>query len=324
MKTDSAIWPDFYLVGGMKCGSTTLYTKLNAYPQIFFPPDMKEPNYFCTVSPLIEEAERCCMGNTERYLELYRHAKGYRMLGDASVTYLWDKDSARRIYEVRPDARIIMILRDPVARAYSHYLMHKRFSFESAPTFFQALQRTSQETTGGMWPGNLYIEFGLYYDQVRRYLETFGKEQVLILLTEDLNKRPKEVLEAVAQHLGIDAIPLPEVEDEEVIAAYAMPRFHRLYHFLRTKAFKNEFRRKYIPLFVRKWLQSSPLLYDTKRPQMDDQSRFFLQRIYDPEITRLEELLGRKLPQLRKNWKSEPAVRQVHQEEMTGQVGGTA
>src|SRR5205807_6443730 len=120
----------------------------------------------------------------DEYLRLFSKSNGRRIIGDASPSYLWHPEVPRRINEVAPDAKIAIILRDPVERAYSHYLMDYREGAQSRP-FYSALLEDMHRPKKGWGVSYLYYELGLYAQQVRRYLETFTPERVKILLFED-------------------------------------------------------------------------------------------------------------------------------------------
>lgn len=301
---ENPIWPNFLIVGAMKCGTTYLWAHLRKHPQVFLP-DLKEPNFFQTSLPDPKTARHLnyeyCIGNQEKYLALFRNARGYTAIGDASPTYLWDVNAPRRIREVIPKARIIIVLRDPIARAQSHYLMNVRNGLERHRTFERAVEHDVTNRGIGFFGRHLYVEMGLYYQPVQRYIDTFGREQVLVLLLDDLNKDFVGTMLQVTQHLGIN--PSMQTDDErgEPINVYKMPRFPRTYRFM-TQLFSRRMREQIFPSFIETWLGNTLLFYDRKKPVVDLDLRRRLQELYEPDIARLENLLGRKLPELRKSW----------------------
>ena len=302
------IWPNFYVVGAVKCGTTTLYAQLKQHPQVFLP-EMKEPHFFRSFSlpPWLEYEH--CSGNLEAYQRLYRGAEKYPAIGDTSPSYLWDEQAPKKIFAICPHARIIMILRDPVARAYSEYLMSLMNGAETLPlpdAFYKDVEQV-ERTDREIWDARMYIKKGLYHDQVLRYLDTFGSEQVLVLLTDDLHKKPLEVYSRIGKHIGIDPGPFEKLDFSEAQNEFRMPRNLALFH-LFNSATAQRLKRVLLPDSVRKRLRDSrvlhysPLLYKTKKPPMDPESRRFLQEIFDPDVRNLEKLLGRELPELRKSW----------------------
>jgi len=254
-------------------------------------------------SPLPHEfdAERFFQA-PEKYQRLYEGAVGYKAIGDASTGYLWDPKSAELIHDVCPDAKIVIMLRDPVERAYSHYCMFETVGREKL-SFYEALQRNQRElvTANGTWHLCMYLEYGYYYEQVLRYIETFGKENVGIFIFDDLNRDPRGVMTAICNHIGIDPALLDEREFSKIHNPGRVPRFRWLYDAARS-VFNAKLRTKILPRSVDNWIRWSPLFYKREKPPRDERAARFLQSLYDPDINRLEELLGRKIPELRKTW----------------------
>src|SRR4030088_2322138 len=106
--------PDFFIVGHAKCGTTALYEMLRPHPEIFMP-ELKEPLYFAT--DLRARRQRRSAGSLptelEEYLALFDRAQPGQRVGEASSSYLWSHQAAANIAALRPDARIIAILREP-------------------------------------------------------------------------------------------------------------------------------------------------------------------------------------------------------------------
>jgi hypothetical protein len=293
------ICPNFYIVGAAKCGTTTLYWQFRKHPQVFLP-EMKEPHFFVNrPSPLpISECvprDTCCCGDQERYQRLYETANGAAAIGDASVSYLWDQMAPQRIYEACPEAKIVIILRDPVIRAHSHYLNYRKDATEPEPSFLKALQLESAQTEADWFISRLYITASLYYAQVNRFLNLFGKRQVLVLLFEDLQKNPQELFSKTARHIGVDPGLLDRAGLSRAYNIYSVPRFRAV-----RLARRAGLRGSILPRFLKKRLK--PLLFEMKKPELDSESRHYLQQIFEPDIARLEDLLGRKFPELRKSW----------------------
>ena len=305
MKAHQVDWPNFYIVGAVKSGTTSLYARLKKHPQVFLP-EMKEPHYFASSPVPAHLKHEHCTGDLDAYMNLYRGSEGYKAIGDASPSYLWDEAAPRRIHEVAPHARIIAILRDPIDRAYSEYLMAIMNGSDSLP-LLEALKTDYAREKKDYWIARLYVELGMYHDQLKRYFDIFGKEQVLVLLFEDLVKSPEQTYARIAAHLGIDPGKYEASENPLERNAYRMPRFLFLYHLLVSPTSRS-LRRRLLPDSVRKWMRNSAflqynsLLFGKRKPPLDAESRDFLQGIFEPEVLRLEKLLMRDLPELRKTW----------------------
>ena len=127
----------------------------------------------------------------ETYLELFAKAPSGAIAGEASTSYLWNPQAAYRIHEANPEAKILVILRDPIDRAYSHYLMAIREGWQDLP-FLEALKADARITEQGFGNSRLYVPMGLYHQQVKRYLDIFDKSNVMILTFDRfVNPNPK-------------------------------------------------------------------------------------------------------------------------------------
>ncbi len=301
MNEEALIWPNFYVVGAPKCGTTSIWAYLRKHPQVFLP-KFKEPSYFISAPPLPGFEDTYCNGDLERYQGLYREANGHKAVGDCSPGYLWDQRSAQWIHEVRPDGKIVILLRDPVDRAYSHYYMFALVGEEKS-SFFDAVKRDNSASlaAANQWNNHLYLETGLYYEQVRRYVDIFGAEQVGIYLFEDMEKDPHGVMTAICNHIGVDPALLDADELAQVHNAGRVPRVKWLYDTARS-TLSFQARRKILPTSLRQWMRKSPLLYKHDKPPRDEGAAKYLQSVYEPDLCQLEELLGRKFPELRRTW----------------------
>lgn len=297
MNAQGTIWPNFFIVGAQKCGTTSIYYNLKKHQQVFLP-ELKEPAFFANPpdpgESLVDPDRRTPL---DKYQRLYQGARGFDAIGDASPHYLSDDGSARRIYEVCPGARIIIMLRDPVVRAHSAFLMNLTRGSDSAPTFEDALEKDKSRKKSSWFTAHRYVEAGLYYDQVRRYLDVFGGTQVQIFLFDDLSTKPRELFSNVARHIGIDSAPFGTMDLSEGYNLYKVPRWMTGYRIGQRLGLG-----QIVPVGVRQRLVKSVLFKRGKKPPLDERSRRFLQGIYDPDISRLEDLLGRKIPELRKSW----------------------
>ncbi len=240
------------------------------------------------------------IADLEEYQRLYKSAGGFLAIGDASPSYLWDENAPQRIHEVCPRAKIIVILRDPVVRAYSHYLMDLLAGLEHLP-FAEAVRQDYARKDKGWWISHLYVETGLYHDCVLRYLDIFGSDQVMVLLIDELTRNPQELFSRVAGHIGVDPRPFHTMRLSRPHNIFKMPLSRTVYR-LATRPIATRLRSKLLPAPVNSWLRNSSLLFNKKKPPLDGESRQFLQEIFDPDISRLEGLLKRDLRELRGSW----------------------
>ena len=128
---DECLWPNLYLVGAPRSGTTAVYEYLRQHPDVYMSPS-KEPGFFAIDGELYDLEERhdlkegYFITSIDAYRSLYRHRRGERVLGDATLHYLHDPKVPLRIRHYAPDAKIVAILRGPSARTYSAYMMSVR------------------------------------------------------------------------------------------------------------------------------------------------------------------------------------------------------
>jgi hypothetical protein len=290
------IWPNFFIVGAGKAGTTSLYEYLRLSAGVYMSP-VKEPYYF---TPYANSSifPYYVYRNRREYLNLFKAVKDEKAIGEASTPYLWDKEAAKRIQDVVPDARIIIILRDPVSRAFSHYLMDMRAGIETRPVY-HALQRDYTQEKKGWGISHLYVEMGYYYEQVKRYLDTFEKEKVKILIFEEFVGDTKHAVREVLKFLAVES----DVPDDLVNEAYndfSLPRLTpKIVKFVTNSTNRNPTLHKIkqlVPYSVRQTIVGRILLKQAIKPKMDQKARMFLEKIYYDDVMKLESLIGRSLP----------------------------
>ncbi|MHB8532118.1 MAG: sulfotransferase family protein [Solirubrobacteraceae bacterium] len=213
--------PDFFIVGHSKSGTTALYEMLRAHPQIFMP-ELKEPVYFARELP--RQAHRYRAPETlEEYVALFEPAEPGQLLGEASASYLWSHTAAAEIAKVRPDAKIIAILREPASFLRSLHLQNLQSHYEDEKDLRRALALDGARREGrnlprrSTWPQvAIYSEHVRYVEQLARYRESFGPEQLLVLIYDDFRADNRGTVRRVLEFLEVDP-------DVEVMAREANP-----------------------------------------------------------------------------------------------------
>jgi hypothetical protein len=178
--------PNFLIIGAMKSGTTTLYHLLKSHPEIYMC-EIKEPRFFS-----LEKN----MAGISRYESLFRDAKGKKAIGEASTNYTKYpifKDVPQRIKRYIPDARLIYIVRNPVERAYSEFTYNYATRGVEKNNFHQAITENPS-----------YINISKYYMQIEQYLNVFEREQIEVVLLEDLRDSPHEVIRDIYGFLEVD------------------------------------------------------------------------------------------------------------------------
>ena len=195
-------WPNLFIVGASKSATGTLYVHLSKVPGICMS-TIKEPNYF---SVKIHPGDgELVIRDKKQYLSLFNIDKDDKIIGEASPEYLGDSEAPNLIYQVSPNAKIIIILRDPVERAYSHYFTFVRQG-RIKNSFHDEVQLALENKKKGIKSNFGMLESGLYCEQVKRYLDKFGLKQVKVLIFDEFIKNQKATLEEVLEFLGSAAI----------------------------------------------------------------------------------------------------------------------
>jgi len=170
-------WPNFFIVGAVRSGTSSLYAYLKNIPGIYMSP-VKEPNYFSSATIPDDHFSEPIL-DKKKYLSLFEKAKDEKIIGEASPSYLPDPEAPKLIHQVSPYARILISLRDPVERAFSHYHLNIRYHSEKL-SFHDAIEKILSKKYDPQ-KSNRYLHSGLYSENVKTYLDTFGAEQAKIL-----------------------------------------------------------------------------------------------------------------------------------------------
>lgn len=285
--------------GAAKSGTTTLYQHLTGHPEIFFPKERKEPFYFSFggEEPQYEDAQfnKIPIWKTDEYLDLYNSAGEKQLCGDASTSYLYTHkaaiDNMAKLYgsELRK-VKIIILLRNPVSRAYSHYTYLIRNGFEHRP-FSEAISPEGIAHWKNKRWGFDYLSYGEYHSAVEHFMNTF--DEVKVLLTEDL-KMTQNALNSTCEFLNIS--PISDIR-EVVANPSGVPKSKILVNALRKNSVLKAVGRalpentKLKAQSIRDSLMGRLL---TKEPIPEDARKKLLNH-YEPEILKLETLIDRDL-----------------------------
>ena len=242
--------PDFLVIGAQKAGTTALYAYLRWHPQITGP-FWKEISFF---------DRHWWRGEAWYRGQLPLRGEG-KLVGEASPSYVFHPLGPERVHSLVPNVRLIVLVREPAERAYSHY-QHEVALGREPLSFEDALEAECERLDGEVerlqadprafsraWWDHAYVERGLYADQLERWFGAFPREQVLVLTTDELGARPAETYATVLEFVG------------------ASP--HRL--------------------------ATYPRVFDRDYPPMQPETRAALEARFAEPNRRLEELLGRSL-----------------------------
>ena len=206
-----AIRPDFFIVGAFKSGTTALYEYLRRHPQVFMP-FLKEPHYFG--DDLTRHYGRMSLSE---YLDLFRDAQPGQRVGEASTWYLYSTTAAGEIADFSPRAQIIILLRNPVDVMYAQHSQLRYRADEDLADFASALEAEPARRRGERLPPPPARPETLFYrhsvrfaDQVERYLRTFGRDRVHVVLFDDLVGDTAVAYRAALEFLDVDPTFQPD------------------------------------------------------------------------------------------------------------------
>ena len=279
-------WPNFFIVGAPRCGTTSLHRYLSKIPGIFMSP-FKEPNYF---NPNVKKEFFIFkpIRDKKKYLKLFERVTSEIAIGEASPTYLMDPSTPSLISKVIPNAKIIAILRDPVDRIFSEFL----FLLGTASVKSSFSDTIRQGVKGKNYSSKRLLDSGLYYEQVKRYFETFGEKQVKIIIFEEFFQDAKKNLTDVLDFLGIKQEVL-DFEDE-IHNPFIVPKGKFPKYIMGNKMLR-KFGKNILPKSTIRSLRDT-LTEKAEKPNILDQDRKFLCDFYRKDVEKLKQLLNHPLP----------------------------
>ena len=307
--------PNFFIVGAPKAGTTSLYRYLKQHPEIYMSP-VKEPSYFASeirIENLSEPFKRhvrrqsphlreyvdngkppdpyaWLVLNWHDYESLFQRVKDQKAIGEATVSYLWSETAAANIHARIPDAKIVMVLRDPAERAFSHY-MHQLAEGLTRSTFREHIEQAASGTRREISALHPFLELGLYYEQVKRYLDLFPRENIRIYWYEEAWRQPGQLLADLFRFLNVDPTFVPDTTKRAL--ERRAPRLVPVVYLLKKYELWEPLRRV-IPAALRPGMRSAIFRRRTSLV-MDGRDREYLIGYYGEDIQKLASLLDRDL-----------------------------
>jgi hypothetical protein len=298
--------PNFIIIGAAKSGTTSLYDYLQQHPEVFMSP-VKEPRYFAYArdlggpdasppmnGPGDDWANRNSVFTMEAYRRLFDGAGGHEAVGEASPVDLYSEAAPARLRRLLPQARLIALLRDPVERAYSHFMHLVKTEREPLRDFEAALDAEPERRAKGWEWSWHYRALGFYHIQIKRYLRHFDREQLTVYLFENLKQDAVALARDLFGVLGVDPAFTPDVSVQH--RKTGVPRFERFQRFLFNP--DNPLRRLsrlVLPEAVRERLLVKMKNANVSKPPLPEDARARLAEAYRDDVRRLEDLIDRDL-----------------------------
>jgi len=283
-------WPNFFIVGAPKAGTTSLYVYLKDVPGIYMSP-VKEPFYFSNATNPKNSPEKI-ISDKKEYLALFKKVTNEKIIGEASTSYLDDPQAPIQIHNVCPNAFILISLRDPIEAFFSSYLMMKRRGRITRTTFYDQVKLELGKKIDNDKP-SLRLERYKYSEHIKRYLRTFDHNRIKIIIFEEWIKDKKNSVREIVKFLGLN-YTIDEVK-EEIFNPFVASRGRIASSVLSNWRIK-EIAGKIVPIKIILLVKNRLLTKAEPKPKMDDWARQTMIEYYRTDVEKLEDFLGRKLP----------------------------
>ncbi|MCP2728068.1 sulfotransferase family protein [Limnofasciculus baicalensis] len=291
--------PNFLIIGIQKAGTTSIYTYLKRHPQIYMSP-VKETDFMSIDwdkedSGMDKSYNNSKINSFEKYCHLFADVTDEIAIGEASPNYLFHyKSSAEMIERYVPHAKLIAVLRHPVERAYSDYLMNIRDGVHQGKhtKFSDQIKFRADKS--------FVIRKGFYYEPLKHYFDKFPRDQIKICLYDDLCKDPVKFMQDIYRFIGVDDSFIPDTSKKAQVGK--VPKSNLINNLLNTK---NPIRKLitsglvYIfPVEVRQKIRSSLIqinLKDKTDEALSPEDHQELINLYREDILKVQELIQRDL-----------------------------
>ncbi|MEN9565338.1 MAG: hypothetical protein RLZZ69_534 [Cyanobacteriota bacterium] len=294
--------PNLFIVGQPKTGTTALHQFLGQHPEIYMS-SIKEPHFFCADFHL--ESDRAYgkqkfydFRSESAYLQLFNKAKNVKVAGESSTNYLYSQVAAEKIHNFNPDAKIIIVLREPAKFLYSLHSHYVKFTEENEPDFLTALaletKRKQEEALSPRVtsPSYLYYDRRVqYYQQVKRYCDRFKPEQIKVIIFEDFKSANERIFREVLEFLGVEPNFTPEYAAVNVNKEVKFKAVNNLINNPLAKSISKNLLSQEFNDFVRDNIVEKLLWHQAPKVKIPEEIELQLKQQYQPEVAKISELL---------------------------------
>ncbi|NMG57865.1 sulfotransferase [Geitlerinema sp. P-1104] len=286
--------PNFLVIGVQKAGTTSIYRYLSQHPQVYMSP-VKETNFLERDWTGVVTKKPRKIDSLEKYLALFEKVEDEVAVGEASPNYLFHHEtSIPVIYNLVPEAKLVVILRNPIERAHSDYLMHIRDAIDGGdcrPLGEQARQRPIK---------SFQIRKGFYCQSLKAFMDKFGADNLKVCLYDDLVQDPVAMMQDIYSFIGVDDQFVPDTSVRAQKAA--VPQNKTVHRVLQTRnplrSLAGSVLRLVFPEKTRQAIRRYLLSLNYKDKSalpLSLEERRLLRDIYREDILELQELLQRDL-----------------------------
>ena len=284
--------PNFFIVGGSKCGTTNISYYLNLHSKVFVS-KLNEPYYFCKWDLPNNFKRESMIRDEVKYLELFKNAKTEKVIGEATPSYLHSPNSAYKIKERFPDSKIIISIRNPIERAHSGYFSNE-FMRKDNLSFREMIDSHKKLMDKNEFYIYNILEPGFFSKHIKRFQDNFTSDKIKVIVFEDYVKNTEKSIESILEFLELDT----DFEfTEQPKRGYRIPK-----NKISKMTLENKTIRKistfFIPTVTRQQIGERFMLKETEKSVMSLKERNYLKEIYEDDVKKLEMLLHRDLPWL--------------------------
>ncbi len=272
--------PTFFIPGAPKAGTSTLFQHLRSHPDICMS-EPKEPSIFYGHFGEHEYMQAC-----------FEHRSDEREFGDGTATYMIQPDVPRRIRDSIPEAKLVIALREPVARAVSQYEFRVQKGTEVRP-FAEIVKRGLDEEI---------LSFSAYGTHFSRFFALFPMDRFLFVESTELAREPEATMANVFEFLGVGPIPIAEDVRENVTRAPGTETTRRILSFIRRTRVQRLVPRSVRPQMRRVASKVMALGSTGSRTEIGPRDRVRLIELFESEVGNLEAETGLSFPGWREAW----------------------
>ncbi len=285
--------PNLFIVGAPRSGTTSLKNWLSQHPDIFMAE--LEPNFFA----LDIEGKQDRIRAIREYLSLFSKASTQRYIGEKSPRYLFSRDAAKNIKAFNPNAKILIILRNPMEMLYSWYRHLRRHGLETEPDFISALRKEGERKKKygfSIIRDFYYTETVKYYSQVKRFIDCFGKRNVKVLILDEVEANHKAAYNEVLAFLKLQKFQ-PEFAILNIGHGEPKSNFiaKLLFFFQHLPLQIRRFIKIFIPVGFGGKLRAFNVGSDNFSSDLASKEKVKLNKIFKSDIIKLEKLIGKNL-----------------------------
>jgi len=276
--------PNFFIVGTPKSGTTSLFNYLEQHPNIFVP-KIKEPHFFSAAEVANSYYKTPIINKLEDYLNLYKDASNLDALGDFSTTYLYNLKCAGEIKKFNSKSKIIILLRNPVERAISHYLMDLNLGYVRIP-----LMEILKNPVNYAKYYEQYISRGYYSEQIKNYFNHFDTSNILIILSDDFFNNQGYIISNIFEFLEVDTAFKPNFE--YIYNQYSVPKYSFVKLLKQSNTLNNAL--NFIPKTIKNKIKFAFIDQNAKKPEFLEE-KLILKELFKKDIMKTSKEIKKDL-----------------------------